>query len=72
MDPMIQNMMLPQIGLAKDKIINNTIQGANCILETLYKEPTVVGPHDPRYYTTSDLLDPTKIKITPYRTPTVF
>ena len=38
MDPMIQNIILPQIGLAQDKIKNNARQGDHCVLETPYRE----------------------------------
>ena len=39
-DPMIQNIILPQIGLSQ-KQIKNAIQGINCIWETTYMETTV-------------------------------
>ena len=53
--PMNQNMSLPQIGL-KNK--NNAIQGGNCILETPYREPAVLGSREQKYDTTSDWLGP--------------
>ena len=57
-DPMIQNMILPQTGLAHDKTNNNAIQGEHCVLETPYRETIVFGFNDSEYYTTSDWLGP--------------
>ena len=46
LDPMIRNIILPQIGLAQDQIKNHAIREGHCILETPYKGPTVFGSHD--------------------------
>ena len=40
-------------------------------METPYRETTVLGSQNPKYYTTSDWLGPGKIKITAYREATV-
>ena len=46
LDRIIQNIILPQIGLAQNKIKNNAIQGDNCVLETSYRETIMFGSHD--------------------------
>ena len=58
--PVIQHIILPQIGSAHDNIKQNGIQGDHCVLDTPYRETTVFGPHDPKYDTTSDWLVPTQ------------
>ena len=35
---MIQNLILPQIGLPQDNFFKHAIQGDNCVWETLYRE----------------------------------
>ena len=81
--PMIQHIILPQIGLAQDKIKNNGIQGDHSVLETPYRETNVFGSHGPQYNATSDLFGPGETKNsaipgdhcilkTPYRETTVF
>ena len=75
LDPMIHNIILPQIGLAPE---NNAMQKGHRVLETPYREP--FGSHDPTYNTTSDWLGPGKNAIhgahcvleTPYKGATVF
>ena len=68
--PMIQNSILPQIGLAQENIKNKAIQKTNCVLETPYRGPIVFGSHDPKYHSTSDWLGPGKQM--PYKEATVF
>ena len=55
-DPMIFNIILPQIGLPQEKYFKHAIQGDNCVWEMQYRETTVFLPHDPKYYTSSDWL----------------
>ena len=72
-DPMIQNIILPQIGLPQDKYLRNAIQGDHCVWETPYRDTTVCRSHDQKYYTTSDWLAPEKHNENmPYRETTVF
>ena len=66
---MIQNMILPQIGLAQEQ---NAIQGAFCALVTPYSGPIVVGSHDPKYDTTTDWLGQEKNTNHATQGPTVF
>ena len=59
---MIQNIILPEIVLAQDFVVytqkENVMQGGKCIVETPYRDTTVFGSHDPKYYTASDWLGP--------------
>ena len=50
--PMIKNLILPEVGLAQDKMKNNAIQGDDCVLETPYRETTVFGSHEQKYEAT--------------------
>ena len=59
---MIQNIILPKIGLPQENTKKTEIQGDHCIRETPYRETTVFRSHDPKYYTTSDWLAPGKHK----------
>ena len=71
-DPMIQNIILRQIGLAHDKIQNNAIQETNCVFETPYKGPSVFGSHEQNMILPQIGLAQDKIKKnTPYRKPSV-
>ena len=47
LDPMVQHIILLQIGLAQDKIKNNAMQGGSCVFETPYWETIVFGSHEP-------------------------
>ena len=60
-DPMIQNIILPQIGLPQEEYSKHAIQGDHCVWETPYRETIVFQSHDPKYYATSDWLAPGKI-----------
>ena len=48
-DPMIQNIILPQIGLPQDKYLKHATQRDHCVWETPYRETTVFGSHDPNH-----------------------
>ena len=58
---MVQNMILPQIGLAHKTTLKNAIHGTHCVWETPYRETTVFWSHDPKYYATSNSLGPGNI-----------
>ena len=47
--PMIQHIILHQIGLPQEKSFKHAIQGDHCVLETPYRETTVFGSHDPTH-----------------------
>ena len=68
---MIQNIILPQIGLPQEKN-KHAIQGDHCVWETPYRETIVFRSNDPKYDTTSDWLVPETNLKTPYREPPVF
>ena len=50
-NPMMQKIILPQIGLLQETYSKHAIQGDNCIRETPYRETTVFNclgnAHDP-------------------------
>ena len=57
-DPMIQHIILRQIGLRHEQYFKHAIQGDHYVWETPYRETTVFRSHDSTYYTTLDWLGP--------------
>ena len=48
-DPVVQHIVLPQIGLPQNKYFKHAIQGDHCVWETPYRETTVFGSNDPNH-----------------------
>ena len=47
-DPVIQNMIIPQIGWPQEIYLQNAIHGDHCVLEPPYRETIVFRSHDPK------------------------